>query len=246
MARLLLFLICFLPVQVFAQKDPEKWVRAFPITDYFVDLNDSVTIVQVKLPNGSSFADKQFGLLQGLYRDQLSDTISIGTGRCNLIKGEYYYFTINHKQSGKVPRQGDLLLSLFDRSPVYYGTIVKLAAHFVGLQSVYEQPFYDRYVVFSKWEKKDEDLLIDSLVADIHFTADYFLKNNPEMNVVIKGGSRDGKMVLNTMKDCGRTDVTDFLEYMIARPRLYAGQVWKISEVFATWLSKGAPTVIKN
>jgi hypothetical protein len=66
------------------------------------------------------------------------------------------------------------------------------------------------------------------------------------MNVKIKGGSRDGKMVLNTMKVCSTEDVTDFLEYMIARPRLYSGRQWKISEVFATWLSEGAPTIIKK
>ena len=66
------------------------------------------------------------------------------------------------------------------------------------------------------------------------------------MNVKIKGGKYDGKLVLNTMMICGKGDVTDFLEYMIARPRLYAGHEWKISEIFATWLSEGTPTVIKN
>ena len=65
------------------------------------------------------------------------------------------------------------------------------------------------------------------------------------MNVPIKSGLREGKMVLNSMLSCTRQDVIDFLEYMIARPILYAGHEWKGSEVFATWLSEGGPVVVK-
>jgi hypothetical protein len=246
MVKLLILLCCFLPVQSFAQNDISKWVRAFPITDYVIDLTDSVKVVQVKLPVATSISEKQVGLLKGVYRDKHSDTITIGAGRCNLIKGEYYYFTINYKKSGKLPKEGDLLFALLDRTPVYYGNIVRLACHYIGLQNVYEKPFYDRYNVFSKWVKSDEESLLDSLVSDIHFTGNYFLENSPEMNVKIKGGRYDGMMVLNTMKACVKSDVTDFLEYMIARPRLYAGRQWKIAEIFATWLTERAPTVIKN
>lgn len=246
MTKVLLLLFCFLSVQSFGQKDAVKWVRAFPITDYIVDLSDSVKVIQIKLPDGTLVSEKQAGLLRGVYRDKQSDTIVIGTGRCHLIKGDYYYFTINYKKSGKLPKGGDLLFTLVERTPIYYGNIARLASYFIELQSVYENPFYDRYNVFSHWEKSDEESLVDSLVSDIHFTANYFLETNPEMNVKIKGGSYDGKMVLNTMKTCSKTDVTDFLEYMIVRPRLYTGRQWKISEIFATWLSEGSPTVIKN
>lgn len=66
------------------------------------------------------------------------------------------------------------------------------------------------------------------------------------MNIKIKSGKNQDKPVLNTMIACNKKDVTDFLAYMIARPSLYAGQEWKVSEVFATWLSEGVPTVFKN
>jgi hypothetical protein len=246
MHKVLLLLFCFYSSNGFAQADTTKVVRAFPITGYIVDLSDSMKVVQVKLPDGMSIAEKQVGLLQGMYRDKHSDTITIGAGRCNLIKGEYYYFTINYKQSGRLPGEGDLLYTMVRRTPVYRGNIVRLAAYYIGLQNVYGNPLYDRYTIFSKWEKKDEEALMDSLVADIHFTGNYFLNNNPAMNITIKGGKYDGKMVLNTMMKCDKTDVTDFLEYMIVRPRLYAGHEWKISEIFATWLSEGAPSVIKK
>jgi hypothetical protein len=247
MNKLLPLLFCFFSLSSSAQTDTSKWLRAFPITNYVVDLSDSIKIVQVVLPQttGVTLPDKQFGLLKGIYRDKHSDTMNIGAGRCYLIKGEYYYFSINIKQSGKLPREGDLLFTFVNKSSVYRGNIVKLASFYIGLESVYDIPLYNRYDIFSKWKKSDEDALIDSIVADIHFTANYFLTNNPDMNIKVKGGKYDGKMVLNTMQTCTKNDVIDFIEYMIARPRLYSGRNWKISEVFATWLSESAPTVIK-
>jgi hypothetical protein len=246
MNKLLVTLLVFFSLQGFGQKDTAKWVRAFPITDYMKDIGDSIKVVQVHLPDGATIVDKQIGLLKGMYRDKHADTALIGIGRCNLIKGDYYYFTINYKQSGQQPREGDLLFTMVNKAPVYHGNIVQLASYYIGLQDVYERPLYDRYNVFYQWQKSDEETLIDSIVADIHFTANYFLTNNPDMNVKIKSGKNEGKPVLNIMIASGKKEVNDFLEYMIARPRLYSGHEWKVSEVFATWLSEGAPTVVKN
>jgi hypothetical protein len=245
MNKLFLLLFFFSSANGFAQTDTAKWVRAFPITDYMKDIGDTIKIVQVHLPDGVTIADKQIGLLRGMYRDKHADTALIGAGRCHLIKGDYYYFTINYKKSGVQPREGDLLFTMTAKAPVYYGNIVRLASYYIGLKNVYEEPLYDKIKVFSQWQKDDEETLIDSMVADIHFTGNYFLTNNPDMNVKIKSGKNEGKLVLNTMIACSKKDVNDFLEYMIARPRLYAGHEWKLSEVFATWLSEGAPTVVK-
>ncbi len=246
MNKLLLVLFFLVSVKTFGQKDTTRLMRAFPITNYIVDISDSIKLVQVLLPDGVTIADKQIGLLKGMYRDTRSDTMTIGIGRCNLIKGNYYYFTINYKQSGKLPREGDLLFTPMYKTPVYWGNITRLASYYIGLKDVYERPLYDRYTVFLKWTKSDEETLIDSIVSEIHFTGDYFLKNDPGMNVKIKSGKYDGKLVLNIMIACGKQDITDFIEYMIARPNLYAGHEWKVSEIFATWLSEGAPTVVKK
>ena len=53
--------------------------------------------------------------------------------------------------------------------------------------------------------------------------------------------SYKGKKVLSVMIACKSSYVKDFMSYIIARPRLYAGKKWKISEIFATWLVEGAP-----
>lgn len=246
MNKFLLLLFCLVSHAGFAQKDTNKWVRAFPITDYITNISDSIKIVQVHLPTGVKFADKQIGLLKGMYRENRSDTGTIGAGKCQLIKGDYYYFSITCKPNGKQPKAGDLLYTLMDKSPVYRDNCVSLACQFIGLSDVYEKPLYDRYKVFSQWTKSDEETLMNAIVSDIHFTGDYFLKNNAAMNVTIKDGNYKGKPVLEVMIACGKMDVTNFLEYMIARPILYAGHEWKVSEVFATWLTEGAPTVIKN
>jgi len=242
---IVLFLLSFSSL-CFAQNDSSKWVRAFPVTDYMVELSDSVKLVQVHLPNGPVLKEKQMGLLRGVYNTAHSDTSMIGSGRCNLIKGDYYYFTIDNKTSRRIPKENDLLYTVVDRPVVYNGRIIKIASHFISLQSVYEEPLYDRYTVFQKWSGTDERACIDSMTTDIQLTGDYFLKNNPSMNVKIPGGKYNGQMVLNVMIKCNSEDVKDFLDYIIARPRLYAGKEWKISETFATWLSSGAPTVIKE
>lgn len=88
--------------------------------------------------------------------------------------------------------------------------------------------------------------LVDSLVADIRFTGNYFIENNPSIDKPISSGTYKGKKTLHVMAACNSRDVRNFLDYIIARPRLYAGKDWKIAEIFATWLSEGAPVPIKE
>ncbi len=242
--RLFLYLLCFASLNVFAQKDTAKWVRAFPITDYILELNDSTRLVQLYLPNGPQLEEKQVGILKGVYRKEHADTNMIGSGRCHLIKGDYYYFSVNNKISGRSPAENDLLYTITDHPGVYTGRIVKIASHFIELQNVEEQAFFDRFEVFDTWTVEMEKASIDAMRKDIHFTGQYFLDNDPSMNVKIEKGRYKDQMVLNLMIKISEADVADFLDYMIARPRLYAGQEWKISELFATWVNSGAPTVV--
>ena len=86
-----------------------------------------------------------------------------------------------------------------------------------------------------------EDAVIDSCVTDVKFTGGYFLGENPDANVVIDSGPYKGKKVFAVMMETNASMIRDFLSYVIVRPRLYAGNKWKISEVFATWLTGGAP-----
>lgn len=242
----LLFLCCLAFHAVsYAQTDTSKWLRGFPITDYMVDLNDSVKVVQLSMPDGLKAESDQLGILYGVYNTSREDAVQKGYGRCNLIKGDYYYFGIRNNTSGKEIRAGDLLYILMPKTAVYYGRIPKLAGHYIRLLNVYDEAFYDRFNVFIDWTPAAEKKAVDSMLADIRFTADYFLKNEPSMNIPIKSGDDKGKKVLDVMLVANATDVEDFIDYVLARPRNYAGKEWKVSEVFATWLSEGAPRTVK-
>lgn len=245
MKKVLLAVFLLTAGNCIAQADTTKWVRAFPITGYMVDLNDSIKVVQVYLPGGPVLKEKQPGLLRGVYKDSKADTAEIGAGRCHLIKGDYYYFTINYKESGITPQENDLLYTVVDKPAIFRKQIIGLASHFIELQNVHEEPFYDRFVIFQKWTEGDEKRLIDSMVHDIQFTGRYFLENNPSMDMEIKSGEFKGQRVLYVMAECQPAYLKDFFDYILVRPRLYAGQHWKVSEIFATWLSSGAPTVIR-
>ena len=243
MRKLFFLVFLFLSANCFAQADTSKWLRAFPVTDYMVDLNDTTKVVQVQLPEGFSIKEKQLGVIWGVYDESKASAVQKGYGKCNLIKGDYYYFTISNNTSGLPVKKDDLLYTFMDKTAIYYGQVPKLALHFIRLQSVYEGPLFDRYNIFSSWSERDEKNLIDSLVADIKFTGKYFIENNPTMDKPITSGEYKGKKTFYVMNECEASDVTKFLDYMIARPRLYAGRDWKVSEIFATWLSEGAPTV---
>lgn len=246
MRKLFFLSFLFLSANLYAQSDTTKWLRAFPITDYMVDLNDSTRLVQLQMQDGLSLKDKQFGVMYGVYNGSKDEAVQKGYGRCNLIKGDYYYFSIGNNTSGLAFKKGDLIYILMDKTDIYFGQIPKLASHFIRLQNVYEEPLFDRYAIFNNWSEEDEKRIIDSMVADIKFTGKYFIENNPSVDKPINSGDYKGKKTLYVMAECKPVDVYNFLEYMIARPRLYAGRDWKVSEIFATWLSEGAPIPIKD
>lgn len=240
-ATLLLF-----SLHCFSQNDSTKWLRAFPVTDYMVDLNDSVKLVQIHLHDGLSLKEKQLGVLYGIYNSSKDDAVQKGYGRCQLIKGDYYYFSIGNNKSGKVIQPGDLLYASAKPTGIYFGLLPKLASHYIQLDDVYDNALYDRYSIFLQWEEPDEMKALDSIRADIKFTGNYFQKNDPSVDKLISSGPFKGKKTLEVMINCRKEDIRNFFEYILARPRLYAGKEWKVSEIFATWLSEGAPMVIKE
>ncbi len=247
MKKYIFFWLLLISVTSFAQADTiNKILRAFPITDYMLDLNDSTKLVQIEMPENLKLKDKQIGLLYGVYENSSATAIQKGYGKCQLIKGNYYYFAISNNSSGQSLVKGDLLYTFMEKTKIYNGQIPQLAAHFIRLLDVYETALYDRYTIFLKWSREDENEMLDSIVADIRFTGNYFIKENPSMDVLIQKGDYKGRKTLYVMAECQQADVIKFLDYMIARPRNYAGKEWKVSEIFATWLSEGAPTVLKE
>ena len=215
-----------------------KWLRAFPITDYIVELDDSTRVVQLEMPEGFGIPDKQLAIAYGVYRSSSADAVSKGYGRCHLVKGVYHYFSIGHNNS-KIPLQaGDLLYMHLDTTNIHFGRIPKLASHFIRFQNIYDNPFYDRYLVFTTWSRADEENLQDSMLADIHFTGQWLKENNPDQNQKVTGGRYEGKTIFDVMTGCRSEDLLSFLDFVIEYPRNYAGGTWKLTETFATWVSR--------
>ena len=64
MNKFLFVLFCLVSTSGFAQKDTNKWVRVFPITDYITTASESIKIVQVQLPKDLRIADNQMSVGQ--------------------------------------------------------------------------------------------------------------------------------------------------------------------------------------
>ena len=238
--------VLFLFINGYAQKDSVDVMFAYRITDYTVALNDSVTIIQVNLPDAwpVSIHDKQIAILKHSYENGAIDTTVVGWGRCNLIKGNYYYFTI-HKYGIQEPKQGDLLYTKCKTLPYYKSLLFNINTHAINLTSVYEDPFYHAAELF-RLNAQKEKAILDSMVADIRFTGTEMKKLMPDQNQLVKGGLFDGKKIFEAMEATSKKELEEFLKYVIARPVNYAGNTWKLSEIFATWAINKSPQVIAN
>ena len=233
--------------QLLAQKDSVEKIFAFKITDYIKVLTDSSSAVQVFKPAvlPVAISDKQLGVLYHAYKSGTKpDTAMIGWGRCNLIKGEYYYFGIRLKKDQQ-PSEGDIIYVRAKVAYVYDGLLLNVMNHAVQFTNVYGDYFMNSNAIFTN-TKKDELNIMDSMLNDIQFTGNAMLQQMPEQNQDIKTGIYAGQKLFVAMQAVKRNELEMFLKYVIARPKNYAGKNWKISEVFATWMAEGTPKVVEN
>lgn len=229
----------------FSQKDSMDAFFTFRITDYTIKLDDSTTVVQVTIPDTwpVSIPEKQIGILKHRYEQGVEyDTNMIGWGRCYLIKDEWYYFAIHQKQK---PEQGDLLVTKCKIPKGHTGLLFDLARHGISLTRVDEDPFYNSAEVFYMGPKSEQNFL-DSMAADIRFTGKAMLIQNNGKDQLISGGLYNRKKLFAAMQTIKRDAIEKFLKYVAARPARYAGNVWKISEIFATWMTNNTPEVIEE
>jgi hypothetical protein len=238
-------LVLFLTTALHAQPATEK-IFAFKITDYIERSNDSIAIVQVIQQDAWPvlIKDKQLGLLQHCYQSGgPKDTGRIGWGRCHLIKGDYYYFGI-HLDKGQKPKAGDLLYTKVNAQFAHDGVLLNVMKHAIEFSDVTGKGFMFSSDIFRQ-TAQEEAAVLDSMVADIRYTGKAMLEQMPEQNQTVKGGQYDGKKLFVAMQGATRSELVEFLKYITARPRLYAGNNWKISEVFATWMVSETPRVVQ-
>jgi hypothetical protein len=219
-----------------------KKLIAFPITGYIVKGNDSVQIVQLNLPEGLSIEKSAAGLLKSVKNG--TDTIAeLGVGSCNLIKNNYYYFGIKTKKGFRNPKEGDLLYTSVNTKGFYIGYLFNVVRFSITINSVEERKLVDMKMAMTFKEAAAELAVIDSLVHDVQYTGKAMAELQNSQDMVLPDGIFKGKKLFATMQVITDKDVIAFLKYISARPTLYAGVTWKFSEIFATWMASGTPTV---
>lgn len=243
----LIIFTCFAALITAAQTNTKKDLFVFIITDYTMNINDSVTIVQVQLLPGQNMLieKEQIGLLKHNYSNIKDDTSRIGWGKCNLIKENYYYFTLHLYSKNTKPQKNDLLYTRINTSANYKGRIYGMLQNAVYFMHVTGESFYDFDKAFFLNENEEKGL-IDSMIADIKYTGKEMLQQNDGQDQDITTGIFKGKKLFAAMQMATADNVKDFLDYVTARPQKYTGNSWKIAETFATWMIAGAPTVIKE
>ncbi len=245
MKKMFFLVILSVPTLLALAQKEDKEVFAFTITNYIVNSNDSVSVVQVSLPNSFvKINEKQLGLVKHNFTNNKIDTNSIGYGRCNLIKGNYYYFGVKLYNKNIKPVENDLIYVKVDYPATFKGQFYAMIKNAIYFTKVTDERFYD-FETALVLTKSEEDALIDPLVADIRYTGKVMEEQIPEQNKRIEGGIFNGIKLFTGMKTCTAVEVKQFMDYVIARPTKYAGNTWKISETFATWMDSKTPTVIK-
>ncbi len=240
----LLVLLLHFSITIFAQKI-DKEIFAFPISEYIINSNDSVSIIQVQIQNAFIKIDSnQVGLLKHNFSNNKENT-EIGFGRCNLIKGTFYYFGIRLVNTTDKPMKNDLVYTKIIYPAKYKGQFYNLTKNAIYFEHVTGEKFFS-FESAIKIDKLEESRLIDEFVADIKYTGQEMQKKSDSQDTIIEGGLFDGKKLFVTMQSITAENVKDFIDYVIARPTKYAGNTWKIAEVFATWAIGGTPRIIKK
>ena len=145
-----------------------------------------------------------------------------------------------------MPKEGDIVYTMIAAPNMYGGLLYDVAKHGIRFSKIDETNLLTLLDILLIENEQNENEKIDQFVSEVNFTGKTMIEQNDNQDMVIPAGKYKGKTLYNTLLEVKRNDIIDFLEYMSVKPGIYAGKTWKFSEVFATWISEAAPTVIKN
>ncbi len=97
---------------------------------------------------------------------------------------------------------------------------------------IFDVPEYNK-------EHSADESIIPSLLDDIVTVAQLMREqmDSPPIN----SGYFKGKDLFTAMENSSYWDVLGFLNYITYKPYKYQGTIWKLGEVYATWIDGGAP-----
>lgn len=221
--------------------------QAFPITDYMVPSGDSIMIVQIDLPEKLLIKENTMGVLQPKWSEE--DTLTytnLGLGRCHLIKSNYHYYGIKLTPGLRKPKAGDLIYTQVVFPSLYSSLLQSISTHYISFLNAYGDPLFPMDSVWHHNNAATEIKFMDRLVEEVRFVGKVMQEENNQQDRLVEEGPYAGKKLFDLMVNgTTRVDMEKFLRYIDARPAKYAGHAWSISEIYATWIVSGAPTVIK-
>jgi hypothetical protein len=224
-------------------QDSVKQVLGFRL-EKVKKLNDSIYEAQVLTDQRFvQFRKAQPGLV--VQNMANGDTGTIGVAKLfKSINKNTHVFAIRTHQKKQL-QNGDLVfMSISLERPLMYLT-QSLAAKAIFLQDVYGDSLYKFLPVIFDWSDEQEENMLERFTKDIHETGKAMKAQNDGQQQTIEGGLFNGQKLFDAMVKVQTKQVAAFLKYMIARPNIYAGSCWKISEIFATWMVSKTPSIIE-
>lgn len=222
-----------------------KLVMGFPVTDYITNSGDSVTIVQVMLPEGMDIKEKTACIVKSLYQNEGDVVKTIASGRCQLIKGRYFYFGLSARETSRKPAAGDMLYTDVMTTDFFQGTLYEVVRLGITLKSVFDTTMADLPALLRIKTAAEEKKYLTRMCADVKFTGAEMIKQGGVENVPVTSGRFKGQKILDAMQTVTEKDMEDFFRYIRVRPDKYAGHTWKISEITATWMAGGTPVPVE-
>ncbi len=223
-------------------------VVRIPIAENIVNEGDSIFIVAINLQPFSNIEikEKTLGVLYKNYKNNANYLDSIvAIGRCYLIKNNNYYFGLKLKGDIK-PEPNDLILFKATLPTCYDGLLFGLSKCSILFTTVDDKEFYNVETPYLLKKVTEEEKYFNHMVNDIKYTGKTMENQMPTSNVMLTGDLYKGEKLFTAMQKTTINDLKEFLKYVKARRKNYAGNTWKISETYATWLNAGAPMVIEN
>lgn len=230
---LLLFNYCF----AYAQ---EKVVIALPV----IMEPDTIAggfVVNLQKPAGINFTKGQTFICKGAYKNADIDTITKGYGTLSNVLPGTLEGHINTTDLRFPLTNGDICYLMIkgddNRKDVFY----KLARFAIGFIEVNDNIIFAPAESLGIWDEERTKKIMTQLTADIQYTGKAMLDRKDQQQQIINGGDYDGKPLFTAMQEIKENEVLAFLQYIFARPTKYSGHYWKISEIFATWITSGTP-----
>jgi hypothetical protein len=218
----------------------ERVILALPIEAVS---NISTEGVDVKLatPAGIILHVNQTFLCKGKYISEDADTATIGVGHVIKLEENFIQCSIKNPKLDRPVKQGDICYFMIDKPKGRDDIFFILARLSINFKSVLDTIIFDAPSSLTIWDNGKTNKLIASLLEDIHFTAGQMILQEDNQQQLISGGDFDGKLLFNAMKEATESDLLHFLRYICVRPTKYTGNIWSISEVFATWMTNKTP-----